>query len=154
VRCNSGCVCTACHNDGLHEAERLMAVRAIRRNYKGAFKGTGLAVDEQIGTTANGSTKTANGSTNGSTKTVRGCRCKQSKCLKKYCECFGLGLKCGENCICEDCMNGNDLRGHSLLFQNASIRHQNNMAGAGGSSSTHTAHDSGVSICTFVLVKH
>jgi hypothetical protein len=142
VRCNSGCVCTACHNDGLHEAERVMAVRAIRRNYKGAFKGTGLAVDEQIGTTANGSTKT-----------VRGCRCKQSKCLKKYCECFGLGLKCGENCICEDCMNGNDLRGHSLLFQNPSIRHENNMGAAGGSS-THTAHASGVSICTFVLVKH
>lgn len=44
----------------------------------------------------------------GSTKTVRGCRCKRSKCLKRYCECFGAGLKCGDNCICEGCQNGNN----------------------------------------------
>ena len=65
-----------------------------------AFKGTELTIDDQTVTTPKGSIKT-----------VRGCRCKRSKCLKKYCECFGVGLKCGDNCICEGCQNGNEAGG-------------------------------------------
>jgi len=34
VRCTHDCVCNDCHNDGLHEDERMMAVRAIRLNSK------------------------------------------------------------------------------------------------------------------------
>ena len=34
-----------------------------------------------------------------------GCRCNQSKCVKKYCICFGSGRKCGQFCICIDCLN-------------------------------------------------
>jgi hypothetical protein len=26
--------------------------------------------------------------------------------LKKYCECFNAGLKCKDNCRCEECENG------------------------------------------------
>ena len=66
-----------------------------------AFKGTELMIDDQTVTTHKGSVRT-----------VRGCRCKRSKCLKKYCECYGVGLKCGENCICEECQNGNELGGN------------------------------------------
>ena len=35
----------------------------------------------------------------------RGCNCKRSKCLKKYCECFSYGVKCGDNCFCTSCQN-------------------------------------------------
>ena len=36
----------------------------------------------------------------------RGCRCKRSKCLKKYCECFHAGARCNPDvCQCEDCRN-------------------------------------------------
>ncbi|KAL9181390.1 hypothetical protein ACHAXT_010195 [Thalassiosira profunda] len=34
-----------------------------------------------------------------------GCKCKKSRCLKKYCECFSNGTRCGDACKCEDCGN-------------------------------------------------
>ena len=36
------------------------------------------------------------------------CFCKKSNCLKKYCECFQLGMKCTSNCKCIDCKNKNN----------------------------------------------
>jgi len=38
----------------------------------------------------------------------KGCNCKKSKCLKKYCECFQLGIKCTAKCKCLACLNGNN----------------------------------------------
>lgn len=34
----------------------------------------------------------------------RGCNCKNSRCLKLYCECFSLGEYC-INCNCMNCHN-------------------------------------------------
>ncbi|PKA64561.1 CRC domain-containing protein TSO1 [Apostasia shenzhenica] len=33
------------------------------------------------------------------------CRCKRSKCLKLYCDCFAIGNFCNEACSCLDCSN-------------------------------------------------
>ena len=35
----------------------------------------------------------------------KGCNCKQSKCLKLYCECFASGDYCCKQCNCMLCMN-------------------------------------------------
>ena len=35
------------------------------------------------------------------------CKCKHSKCLKLYCECFANGFLC-KNCNCIDCLNTNE----------------------------------------------
>jgi hypothetical protein len=38
---------------------------------------------------------------------AQGCKCKKSKCLKMYCECFAAGLLCNDGCRCVECSNDN-----------------------------------------------
>ncbi|CAA6665990.1 unnamed protein product [Spirodela intermedia] len=41
----------------------------------------------------------------GTPKKKRQCNCKNSKCLKLYCECFASGSYCGDGCNCVNCHN-------------------------------------------------
>ena len=34
-----------------------------------------------------------------------GCGCSKSACLKRYCECFSLGIACSDKCRCRNCKN-------------------------------------------------
>ncbi|KAK9072841.1 hypothetical protein SSX86_009276 [Deinandra increscens subsp. villosa] len=36
------------------------------------------------------------------------CKCKRSKCLKLYCDCFAAGFFCDETCACKECFNNPD----------------------------------------------
>lgn len=38
----------------------------------------------------------------------KGCKCKKTKCIKKYCECYGNGERCSIFCRCEGCENGQE----------------------------------------------
>ena len=38
----------------------------------------------------------------------KGCNCKKTFCIKKYCECYQAGKKCGTHCKCEECKNGHE----------------------------------------------
>lgn len=43
---------------------------------------------------------------------VQSCTCSRSKCIKKYCDCYSEGRKCGKDCKCEGCENqGPDYEG-------------------------------------------
>ena len=50
------------------------------------------------------------------------CNCKNSSCLKLYCDCFKEGGTCGSSCRCKDCKNqqGNQLREQALLLKGIS----------------------------------
>ena len=42
---------------------------------------------------------------NASNKKYMGCNCKNSGCLKRYCECFSRMKYCDNNCQCKNCFN-------------------------------------------------
>lgn len=33
------------------------------------------------------------------------CKCLKSHCLKNYCECHSMGMRCGPDCKCIECEN-------------------------------------------------
>eukprot|EP00941_MAST-03F_sp_MAST-3F-sp1_P006010 g6010.t1 len=97
IVCTDGmCTCgDDCANARLDDPRRLLAIESIKVRNNGTFH-----------------------------KTQRkGCRCRNSKCLKKYCVCYAGKVKCqAELCQCVDCANG--LENHP---RNGSVeaRHQN-----------------------------
>ena len=80
--CDS-CNCQDCNNSEAHELLRQEAIRATRDRNTTAFQ-----------------VKVASGAGHTS-----GCNCKNSMCLKKYCECFQGGAYCASICKCAACQN-------------------------------------------------
>lgn len=87
--CNKLCSCRECANN-VNEKENIVmrerAVKTIKEKNHLAFQ---TKITEKEGMHA------------------AGCHCKQSQCLKKYCECFHGGALCGPNCKCQNCFNFN-----------------------------------------------
>ena len=82
--CDLNCQCKNCFNKIEYEKERGEAIQNYIMKSPISFKKINLDVNNLT------------------------CFCKKSYCLKKYCECFQLGMKCTSNCKCIDCKNRNN----------------------------------------------
>jgi len=81
--CSRHCNCYDCCNSTERESIRQDAIRSTKERNAFAFQ-TKINDKDQHST---------------------GCHCKNSHCLKKYCECFTGGAFCGANCKCQACQN-------------------------------------------------
>jgi len=87
--CTGDCRCSDCENNLQYEESRTKAIRQILEGRPDAFK-------PRVDASADG---------HGGVAHLNGCHCKKSACLKKYCECFGAKVFCGEKCRCSNCKN-------------------------------------------------
>lgn len=86
MRCAEDCKCMNCSNTPAHDEQIAKSRRSILRRNPSAF-------DDKI----------IHGN-----RHSRGCKCINSKCRKRYCECFQSNIPCTQNCGCQGCENGKD----------------------------------------------
>ncbi|KAL4133743.1 hypothetical protein PRIC2_004060 [Phytophthora ramorum] len=97
--CHAGCACDDCRNGRKNQTERVEAIQNYLANDPRAFSFASPPQD----TSTTGFLHLL--PQKSSAVVMRGCRCKKSKCLKKYCDCFQNGIACTSHCRCMDCSN-------------------------------------------------
>mmetsp|Transcript_32849 Transcript_32849/g.75627 ORF Transcript_32849/g.75627 Transcript_32849/m.75627 type:complete len:162 (+) Transcript_32849:1189-1674(+) len=91
--CNTeSCSCVACGNDSIYNRGREHAVMVALSRSTSAFA--------QSRPTKRERREAKMESTN-----LRVCHCRKSRCVKKYCDCFFVGVRCNSRCQCLDCSN-------------------------------------------------
>ena len=136
VLCGPGCKCGNCLNNIANAYAVVAAQQRTKRKNRAAFRSKitsmppnlnkrKLEVDEVSmqrepgGGASGGSPETTTYQQSGSGAPAAagapapptlvhtiGCRCKNSKCIRRYCECFRSGVLCGPACKCLSCSNG------------------------------------------------
>ncbi|XP_010485870.1 PREDICTED: protein tesmin/TSO1-like CXC 4 [Camelina sativa] len=98
--CVEPCSCQDCFNKPIHE-DLVMKTREVieARNP--------LAFAPKVVSTSNSAINLwdENSKTPASARHTRGCNCRKSGCLKRYCECFMMGVGCSSSCRCMGCKN-------------------------------------------------
>jgi len=99
--CNDNCRCTNCENNERNRLTIKGSKDRIKRRRSTAFEKKIVIATEDM---------------HNDVKAIhsKGCNCKNSNCLKRYCECYRNGIQCSKFCKCTNCLNyENDL----LIFR-------------------------------------
>ena len=90
--CMPNCKCNDCGNFAANESEIEKVRKEVQKRNPKAF--TAKFAEQQ--SPSKGAAK----------KHTRGCNCKNSRCMKNYCECYSQGVSCSLKCKCIGCENG------------------------------------------------
>ncbi|OMP00145.1 hypothetical protein COLO4_12886 [Corchorus olitorius] len=101
IYCVDSCACENCYNKPEYEDTVSDVREQIESRNPLAFAPT---VVNQANTSPNVADD-QNWISPSSARHKRGCKCKRSKCLKKYCECYRAKVGCSDGCRCECCDN-------------------------------------------------
>lgn len=138
------CTCFDCHNNDPQNPQRTKALEGLLSRNPGAFRDGKLTKREKRakllrhhrvlsrydGVEVDAASSSPVERVTEDEERRKGCFCKKSKCLKKYCECFFMGLMCDPGvCHCRDCENYDG--SESLVRAVESRQKTERMAGGG-----------------------
>ncbi|KAE8714684.1 hypothetical protein F3Y22_tig00110194pilonHSYRG00044 [Hibiscus syriacus] len=119
IYCEDCCACESCFNKPDYEEIVLENRHKVQLRNPLAFAPPIVkAQNDSLNNTGDENSNTP------SARHKRGCKCKRSKCLKNYCECYRAKVGCSDGCHCENCDNSFGKKSESKVHREERCKNQ------------------------------